>query len=182
MVNLYFVVMEVQMDEKLDIYDENKSLVGRTHPRGIPRADGDFCLVVHVLVQNSDGMFFITKRAHKHYLPDFWENTGGAVIAGETSLKAAMREFNEETGFTLIPKFGELLFTDKVVKSGWSCFMDNWLFRQDFDIADFVPQEGETVAARWATLEEIITLHKNNEFVPFAETGLDGYFRRLGLL
>jgi 8-oxo-dGTP diphosphatase len=174
--------MEAHMDEQIDIYDENKSLVGRTHPRRNPRADGDFCLVVHVLVRNSDGLFLITKRAHKHYLPDFWENTGGAVVAGETSLEAAMREFNEETGFTLVPKLGELLFTDKVVNSGWSCFMDNWLFRQDFDIAGFVPQEGETVAARWATLEEIITLHENSEFVPFAETGLDGYFNRLGLL
>lgn len=182
MVNLYFVVMEVEMDEQLDIYDENKSLVGRTHPRGMPRADGDFCLVVHVLVQNSNGLFLITKRSHKDYLPDFWENTGGAVIAGETSREAAIREFNEETGFMLVPKSGELMFTDKVVRSGWSCFMDNWFFRQDFDIADFVPQEGETVAAKWVTLEEIITLHKNGEFVPFTETGVDGYFRRLGLL
>ncbi|WP_234122992.1 NUDIX hydrolase [Clostridium hydrogenum] len=61
------------MDEQLDIYDENKSLVGRTHPRGKTRADGDFCLVVHVLVQNSDGLFLITKRAHNDYLPDFNE-------------------------------------------------------------------------------------------------------------
>jgi 8-oxo-dGTP diphosphatase len=174
--------MEAQMVEQLDIYDENKNITERTYPRGKPRADGDFCLVVHVLVQNNDGLFLITKRAHKHYLPDFWENTGGAVIAGETSLEAAMREFNEETGFILAPKFGELLFTDKVVNSGWNCFMDNWLFRHDFDITHFVPQEGETVAARWATSEEIITLHENGEFVPFAETGLDGYFKRLGLL
>lgn len=170
------------MYEQLDIYDYNKNLTGRTYPRGKLRADGDFCLVVHVLVQNSDGLFLITKRAPKQYLPDLWENTGGGVIAGETSLEAAMREFTEETGFTLVPKLGELLFTDKVVNSGWSCFMDNWLFRQDFDITRFVPQEGETVAAKWATFKEIITLHENGEFVPFAETGLDGYFKRLGLL
>lgn len=170
------------MDELTDIYDENKNTVGRTHPRRKPRADGDFCLVVHVLVQNSAGLFLITKRAHKHYLPDFWENTGGAAIAGESSLEAAMREFHEETGLALAPELGELLFTQRVVNSGWSCFMDNWFFRQGFDIAGFVPQEGETVAARWATVEEILTLHERGEFVPFAETGLDGYFKRLGLL
>ena len=170
------------MEEYIDIYDENKNLVGRTQPRSKERAKGDFCLVVHVLVQNSEGLFLITKRAHKNYLPDFWENTGGGVMAGETSLEAAIREFNEETGFTLVAKLGELLFTDKVVNSGWSCFMDNWLFRQDFDIEEFVPQEGETVAARWATYEEIISLHENGEFVPFVETGLDGYFSRLGLI
>lgn len=168
--------------EQLDIYDENKNLTGRTHPRRQERADGDFALVVHVLVQNSDGLFLITKRATRHYLSDLWENTGGAVMAGETSLTAAMREFNEETGFTLTPQGGQLLFTDKVVNSGWSCFMDNWLWRQDFDIADFIPREGETVAARWATVEEIMALHENGEFVPFTETGLDGYFKRLGLL
>lgn len=171
------------MDELLDIYDENKKFTGKIHPRRQPRADGEFCLVVHVLVQNDDGLFLITKRAHdKHYLPDFWENTGGSAIAGETSLEAAMREFHEETGFMLIPESGELLFTDKIVNSGWSCFMDNWLFQQNFDIKKFIPQEGETVAAKWAAFDEIIKLHENGEFVPFAETGLDGYFRRLGLL
>ena len=104
------------------------------------------------------------------------------MIAGETSLEAALREFSEETGFALAPERGELLFTDKVVNSGWSCFMDNWFFRQDFDVADFVPQEGETVAAKWAPFEEIMVLHERGEFVPFTETGLDGYFRRFGLL
>ncbi len=173
---------DIQMDEQQDIYDENKNLTGRTHPRRQPRADGDFCLIVHVLVQNSDGLFLLTKRADTHYLPNYWENTGGAVIAGETSLQAAIREFYEETGFTLAPERGKLLFTDKIVNSGWSCFMDNWFFRQDFDIAGFVPQAGETVAAKWAAFEEIIALHERGEFVPFTETGLDGYFKRLGLL
>ena len=170
------------MIEYMDIYDESKKCTGRTHPRGEPRADGDFCLVVHVLVQNSDGLFLITKRADGHYLPNLWENTGGAVITGETSIDAALREFYEETGFTLLPENGRLLFTDKVINSGWSCFMDNWFFRQDFDIENFIPQEGETVAARWATFEEIIALHDHGQFVPFSETGLDGYFRRLGFV
>ena len=168
------------MTEWQDMYDESKRLVGKRRLRGQPRDDGEFCLVVHVLVQNSNGLFLITKRAHKIYLPDYWENTGGAVSAGETSFEAAMREFHEETGFTLDPMCGELLFTDKVVNHGFSCFMDNWFFKQDFDIAEFVPQEDETVAAKWASFEEIMSLHERGEFVPFAETGIDGYFRRLG--
>ena len=169
------------MAEWMDMYNEDKVPTGRTHPRGEPRADGDYALVIHVLVQNSDGLFLITKRAPREYLPNFWENTGGTAIAGETSLEAAIREFKEETGFVLLPECGELLFTDKITNQGWSCFMDNWLFRQDFDIVDFVPQEGETVAAKWATADEILALHEQGEFVPFSETGADGYFKRLEL-
>ena len=60
--------------------------------------------------------------------------------------------------------------------------MDNWFFRHDFDIAVFVPQPGETVAAKWATLDEILAMHERGEFVPFSETHLDGYFEKLGLL
>jgi 8-oxo-dGTP pyrophosphatase MutT (NUDIX family) len=170
------------MIEQNDVYNGDKNLTGRTHPRGKPRADGDFVLIVHVLVQNSSGLFLITKRSEKDWLPNLWENTGGAVIAGETSLDAAIREFHEETGFTLDPNCGELLFTEKRVLPGWSCFLDNWLFRQDFDTDEFVPQEGETVAARWAAANEIIALHERGEFVPFGESCLEGYFERLGLL
>ncbi|MDR1687819.1 MAG: NUDIX domain-containing protein [Clostridiales bacterium] len=168
------------MDEQMDIYDENKALTGRTTAHKKPKADGEFCLIVHVLVQNSDGLFLITKRADIGYLPNLWENTGGAVKIGETSLEAAKREFHEETGFTLLPERGKLLFTLKKVNSGFSCFMDNWFFRQDFDIENFLPQDGETTAAKWASYDEILNLHKNGEFVPFSETGIDGYFRRLG--
>ena len=80
------------MDERQDIYDENRNFTGRTIPRREPRADGDFCVAVQVLAQNSAGLFFITKRAPaKRYWPDYWEYTSGAVIAGETSLDGALR-------------------------------------------------------------------------------------------
>ncbi|MDR2909402.1 MAG: NUDIX domain-containing protein [Oscillospiraceae bacterium] len=165
------------MDERIDIYDANKKLTGRTRLRRQPRADGDFGLVVFVIVQNSQGLYLITKRAQKDYMPGLWENTGGVAIAGETSIEAAMREFHEETGFTLLAEKGCLICTKRAMAPGFSCFMDVWLFEMDFDIEGFVPQKGETIAARWAAREEILKLHDKGEFVPLAEIGLDEFYR-----
>ncbi|MDR1065560.1 MAG: NUDIX domain-containing protein [Oscillospiraceae bacterium] len=164
------------MPEMMDIYDKNKAPTGRVHTRGQPREDEDYVLGVQVFVRNSDGRFLITKRSgDKSGFPNLWEISGGGVLAGETSLEAILREFREETGFTLSPERGELLFTNTQLIPNRNGFIDTWLFSQSFDIAEFVPQEGETTAARWASADEILALHERGEFVPFSETGLAGW-------
>lgn len=171
-------------DEMIDLYDENKNLIGKTHPRRQSRSENNFGLVVHVLVRNSEGKFLITKRATgKNYYDGLWETTGGMVVAGENSLDGAIREVREETGFVLNRENAMLLFTEKRTNlPGWNCFMDNWYFKQDLNLKNFVPQSGETVQCRWATFDEILKMHENGEFVPFFETGLDIYFVKLGLM
>jgi 8-oxo-dGTP pyrophosphatase MutT (NUDIX family) len=164
------------MPEMMDIYDKNRALTGRVHPRGQPREDGDYVIAVQVFVRNSDGRFLITKRSgDRSGFPNLWEISGGGVHAGETSFEAILREFREETGFTLSPERGELLFTHTHLTPNWNAFSDIWLFNQSFDIAGFVPQEGETVAARWASVDEILAMHERGEFVPFSEYGIAGW-------
>jgi 8-oxo-dGTP pyrophosphatase MutT (NUDIX family) len=129
-------------------------------------ADGDYILVVNVLIKNSDGRYLITKRAPNKGFPNMWENTGGAAITGDSSLIAALREAKEETGLTLDPKRGVMMFTD----SGGGRFADNWLFRCDFTLDNIVLQPGETVDARLVTADEIRELERCGEFVPFHVT------------
>jgi hypothetical protein len=43
---------------------------------------------------------------------------------------------------------------------------DVWLFRQDFELADVVLQEFETIDAKLPLPEEILELAKNGDFIP----------------
>jgi len=146
--------------ELWDIYDADRNLTGRTHRRGTPMQAGDYHLVVHVWVVNSRGEFFIDLRApDKDHYPNVWETCGGSALTGEDSLTAALREFREECGIALDPACGQIVLTERREDGFCNDFCDVWLFRQDIDPADFVPQPGETVCAKLATAEEILQMH-----------------------
>ena len=149
-------------DEIWDVYDSNRKLTGRTHRRIDPLPQGDYHLAVVVWIQNSKGEFLITKRAPNKGFPNMWESPGGAAAAGDDSLTSAIKEAKEETGLDLKTENGMFLFTHKFDDA----FLDIWLFRQDFDLKDVILQEGETVDAKYATIDEIRELVQNNKFIP----------------
>ncbi len=149
--------------ELWDVYDENRNLTGRIHRRGEPMAPGDYHLVVHVWMLNSQGEFLLTKRSPNKGFPNVWESTGGSALAGDDSLTAALREVKEETGLVLDPSGGErILFARKE-----DYLRDVWLFRQDFDLADVVLQPGETVDKMYADKQTILQLWQDGVFVPY---------------
>lgn len=150
-------------DELWDVYDSNRNLAGRTHRRADPLRNGDYHLVVHIWLQNSRGEFLITKRAPDKGFPNMWECTGGSAVAGDDSLKAAIREVKEETGLNAKPENGSCVFS--ITREDNIC--DVWLFRQDFDINDVVLQENETVDAKYASKDEIRRMIKTGEFIAF---------------
>ena len=81
-----------------DIYDKERRLTGRTHLRGTTWQRGEYGLVACVWVYDGHGKLLLTKRAPEKSFAGTWENSGGAVRAGETSLEAVARELYEETG------------------------------------------------------------------------------------
>ena len=87
-----------------DIYDENRILTGRRHLRGTPWLPGEFGLVVCVWVYDGGGNILLTRRAPGKSFAGTWENSGGAVKAGETSRQAIVRELYEETGIRAEPE------------------------------------------------------------------------------
>ena len=90
--------------ELWDLYDEHRAPLGRTHQRGLPLAPGEYHLAVIVVIVNSRGEVLLTRRSpEKAVCPGWWENTGGAVQAGETSRQAILRELEEETGLAPRP-------------------------------------------------------------------------------
>ena len=87
--------------ELWDLYDKDRRPLGRTHQRGLPVPPGAYHLAVIVVILNPKGEVLLTRRApEKDACPGWWENTGGSVLAGETSLEAITRELREETGAT----------------------------------------------------------------------------------
>ena len=148
--------------EYWDVLDENRNPTGRIHRRGDEMAPGDYHLVVRAWIVNSKGQFLIMRRAfNKIGWPGMWEIPAGSATAGEGSLDAVIREVGEECGIVLLPENAELLSTEKTHR----VFLDNWLFRQEFDLADVEPQEGETIDARAATWQEISEMMDRGAFI-----------------
>lgn len=159
----YRLNIKAGAQELWDVLDEHRQPTGRTHPRGVPLPQGDYHLVVLVLLQNDNGEFFTTRRAPTKGYPNMWEVTGGSALAGDDSLHAALREMREETGIELDPACGRIVASEQ-----WSdSFCDVWLFHQNFDPATVVLQEGETTAAMAASREQILQMEREGEFVPF---------------
>ena len=155
--------MQSSCDELWDIYDENRNFTGRTHRRGEYLEPGDYHLVVYVWMRNSKGQFLLTKRSPNKGFPNMWETTGGSAIAGDDSLKAALREVREETGLILNPKNGAMIHS----YSGNGFFADVWLFQQDFDLKDVVLLEGETCDVGYFSKDDIIEMQNTRNMVPY---------------
>lgn len=134
-----------------DIYDENRNLTGRVHKRGTPWNPGEFGVVVCVWVYDGRGHLLLTRRAKGKSFAGTWENSGGAVKAGETSRQAIARELFEETGIRAEPEEFELLAQDREK----NMFYDHYCLRRQVALSEIVLQPGETDGVMWASFPKI---------------------------
>ncbi len=140
-----------------DLYDEKRHPLDRTHPRGIVLKEGERHIVVNIWTINSEEQILLTLRdPYKEPWPNTWENTGGSVLAGESSTEGAVRELQEETGITI----NQCDLTLLTVKKGLDVFVDLYLVRKDVSIGNLALQEGETVAAKWVSPSELEIMSK----------------------
>ncbi|MBE6982416.1 MAG: NUDIX domain-containing protein [Ruminococcaceae bacterium] len=142
-----------------DIYDKDRNLTGRTHRRGTLWRKGEYGLVVCVWVYDGKGKLLLTRRAPEKSFAGTWENSGGAVQAGETSLQAITRELREETGIHAAPEEFELLESGR----DKNCHYDFYGLHRDIPIEQVVLQKGETDDAKWVTLDEIHEMIRDNQ-------------------
>lgn len=146
--------------EYCDIYDIDRNFLNKTILRGEELKEGEFRLAVSVIVINMEGKILTTLRSPaKKTSPNKWENTTGAVSAGETMLQAGVRELYEETGIIIeetdLQKICEF-------KSGKLLF-DTFIVFKDISIQDIKLDDKETVYAKIVTIDEFDEMVEKGE-------------------
>lgn len=124
---------------------------------------GEFHIVVVVCVVNDKNEMLLTLRSPvKEKYPGTWENTGGALEAGEQSRTAAVRELYEETGIRV--KENELHLLDSQMEE--YAFIDVYVVRKNIPAEKIRLQEGETVDARWVSIPEFLRMGEEEKIAP----------------
>ncbi len=169
------------MAELWDIYDINKKKTGRTAERDVYQfKEGEYHIIVTGIIMNSKNEILISKRAEHKKFGLMWECNGGSVLAGETSLEGIIRELNEELGIKFSKK--EAIFLKEIRRDKLPPdFKDLWLFRRDIDLKDIVFQDGESVDAKWVTIEELMRMYENKQIAPIINFGINEYNKALSL-
>ena len=134
-----------------DIYDKDRNLTGRVHRRGTPWRTGEYGLVVCVWVHDGNGKLLLTRRAPQKSYAGTWENSGGAVKAGETSRKAIRRELFEETGIEANEEDFQLIDSGRNRNTHY----DFYCLQRNVPLEDIVLLPGETDDAKWVTFNEV---------------------------
>ena len=169
------------MAELWDIYDINKKKIGRTAERNVYQfKEGEYHIVVTGIIMNSKNEILISKRAEHKKFGLMWECNGGSILAGETSLEGVIRELREELGIEFSKK--EAIFLKEIRRDKLPPdFKDLWLFRRNIDLKDITFPDGESIDARWVTIEEFIRMYENKEIVPTVDFGMNEYHEALVL-
>lgn len=169
------------MAELWDIYDINKKKTGRTAERGVYQfKEREYHIVVTGIIINSKNEILISKRAEHKKFGLMWECNGGSILAGETSLEGIIRELKEELGIEFSKKeaiFLKGIRRDKLPPD----FKDLWLFRRDIDKTEITFPDGESIDAKWVTIDEFVKMYENKEIVPTIDFGIEEYYKALDL-
>ena len=115
--------------------------------------------MVCVWVYDGAGKLLLTRRAPEKSFAGTWENSGGAVKAGENSLQAITRELREETGIVAAPEEFELLCS----ASDKNCHFDFYCLKKSVPLEKIKLQPGETDDAKWVTFEEVHEMIERKE-------------------
>ena len=141
--------------EYWDIYDKNKQLTGRKMKRNDwCLKEDEYHLTVLGVIRRPDGKYLITRRVlTKAWAPGWWEVSGGAAQAGESSEEAVRREVLEETGLDVNGCVGGYMFT--------------YHREKDFKEEDLHLQTEETAGYKIATADEIKALADEGIFLHY---------------
>lgn len=157
--------------ELWDIYDKDKKPTGRTMKRNDwCLKEGEYHLSVLGVIQRPDGKYLITKRAaDKAWAPGWWEVSGGAAIAGETSEETVKREILEETGLDVTNAEGGFLFSyhRENPGEGDNYFVDVYKYHMDFTEEDIKLQTEETNAFQIADAAQLSEYDKQGIFLHY---------------
>ncbi|MCL2465332.1 MAG: NUDIX domain-containing protein [Micrococcales bacterium] len=155
--------------EMWDVLGMDGLPTGRTVVRateGDPVANlrpGEFYRDVYICLFSTSGDVLIQQRAAGKYIdPGLWDlSAGGAVLAGETSQKAASRELAEELGISIDFTGHRPVITATHPDAYFDIYLADL---PDGDLSGLVLQPEEVQSARWAGLNEILAMIADGTF------------------
>ncbi len=143
--------------EVWDAYDKDFNKISNMILiREEPIPEGIFHLVCDVIVKHNDGSYLLMQRDKRKHFGGMWEATaGGSALCGESPLECALRELREETGIEAdhLTEIGR-------VKSN-NTFYVEFLCVTDCKKDSIILQDGETVAYKWVSRDELISMKKS---------------------
>lgn len=154
--------------EYFDLYDRQGKKLNKLMKRGAKNDIGEYHRVVHIWIKNDKDQYLIQQRnkATDKY-PYQWAPTAGAVMTGETSKTAALRETKEEIG--LIFKESELEYIDSlyVDSSVSNHIIDLFQINKNIRPGSLIIDKTEVKAVDLKTKAEILEMIENKEFWDF---------------
>lgn len=167
--------------ELFDLYDKEGNLLNRTMERGCSNQKGEYHLVVHIWIKNSEGKYLMQQRnKESDLIPNQWASTGGAVTTGEDSITGAIRETAEEIGVTF--NKDDLIFLQRFYSDTplTNYMTDLYIIKKDVLIKDLKLDINEVKQVKYFTLSEYKELVKNNMAWEYEERiSRHGYYKAL---
>ena len=160
--------------EYFDLFDKNKVKTGLTIPRDTEIPEGYYRLIVSLAIFNSNGDMLIQQRqTFKKGWSGLWDiSCGGGQIAGESGEDAIHRETSEELGLDI--DFSHMRPSLSIaIRSG---FVDVYLIKKDVELSELTLQSSEVKDAKWASLDTILKMIDNGEFVPYNKGLINSLF------
>ena len=149
--------------ELWDIYDRNRNKTGKIIKRGERMLEGEFHLIVHIWIKNSNNEFLIQQRSEKVKNPLVWCTTGGSAVSGEDSFTAALRETKEELGIDLTNEKGYLFEEGIYEEDNQQYISDTYLYFIDLDPSKLKLQKEEVKQAKFEKMSVIKQMMEDGE-------------------
>jgi len=168
------------MEEYIDVVDDNGKLTGERKLKSLAHKNGDRHKTVHVWIINPKGELLIQRRAPiKENHPNMWDiSCAGHISAGESSLRAAIREIKEELNLAVEERELKYLFTinsPRVVLNDGNYidheFQDVYLLTLEGNDPNFELQGEEVAETKWVPWRKLETTIQRGDasFVPHQE-------------
>lgn len=147
--------------ELVDVYNNKREKLGIKRERNSIE-NGEYRLSVHVWIMDNDKIWIQKRDKNKKIFPNLWEQSGGGVIAGETSKDAVIRECKEELNIDVFDN--ELVYIGSYIRV--NDIVDIWLVHKSLNEENIVLEQGEVANIKFVTFEKFDEMINNKEVVP----------------
>lgn len=142
--------------EYRDLYDNKRKKTDEKILKNAPIPENKYIMMVVIFIENDKNEFLIQKRCSEK--GGKWATTGGHPKSGENSLDGILTEVKEELGIDIK---NPILFKQA---SGKNTHCDLYYLKKNINIKELNIQEEEVDEVKWASIEEINDLMRNEKF------------------